>query len=191
MRKKPPYALYTADLHLGHSKIIDYCNRPFSSIEEMDQAIIANAQKRSHPKTHLWIVGDFAVHKAAAQRYFDAVPGIKHLIMGNHDPKWVRDFDWASVHDLTEFSDYNKRFVLCHYPMITWNKARYGSLQLFGHIHHHHQGSQKAINVGVDCWNFEPITARDILDRAKNLGPHPTFSSALPDHMDAAEMQDL
>ena len=29
-----------ADFHLGHNKILRYCNRPFQSVEEMDQAIL-------------------------------------------------------------------------------------------------------------------------------------------------------
>ena len=33
---------FTADLHLGHDNIRRHCRRPFGTVEEMDEAIIAN-----------------------------------------------------------------------------------------------------------------------------------------------------
>ena len=37
--------LYTSDLHIGHKNIIGFDHRPFSSLDEMTEKIIANWNK--------------------------------------------------------------------------------------------------------------------------------------------------
>lgn len=59
--------------------------------------------------------------------------------------------------------------TLCHYPMITWHHARKGALQLFGHVHNNWKGSNNSFNVGVDVWDFMPVSINDIARRAKTL----------------------
>lgn len=53
--------------------------------------------------------------------------------------------------------------------MITWNHARRGALQLFGHIHNNWRGSRNSINVGVDVWDFMAMTYDDVARRARKL----------------------
>ena len=51
---------FTADLHLGHDNIRRHCHRPFGTVEEMDEAIIANWNGAVASKDLVYIVGDFA-----------------------------------------------------------------------------------------------------------------------------------
>jgi len=148
---------YTADWHLRHRNILTHTQRPFGSVEEMDAAIIARAQARVKPTDDLWVVGDVGMARGPTEAAFAQIPGRKHLVLGNHDIKpWVKRLGWASIHDLVEVQDGDTLFVLCHYPMITWNKARYGTKHLFGHIHTAWLGSNRALNVGVDWWTSPP-----------------------------------
>ena len=62
--------------------------------------------------------------------------------------------------------------------MITWNHARRGALQLFGHVHNNWRGSQNSINVGVDVWDFTPIRFAEIERRARGLPVNKHWSDA-------------
>ena len=55
-----PTRWYTADLHLGHERVVSLCDRPFRSASHMDGALIENLWSKVGPGDVLWIVGDFA-----------------------------------------------------------------------------------------------------------------------------------
>ncbi|EJM99988.1 hypothetical protein [Phyllobacterium sp. YR531] len=165
---------YSADPHFGHENIIRFCQRPFRSVHEMDAAILANYAKHIGPRDDFWIIGDLShgrqTDKAGyLKSLFEQVPGRKHLVVGNHDNRQIKALGWASVQELIEIKDGEQSLTLCHYPMITWNHARRGALQLFGHVHQHWQGSRNSINVGVDVWNFMAVQIASIRQRALGL----------------------
>lgn len=165
---------YTADPHFGHDKIIGFCNRPFRSINEMDAIIQANYAGAVGPDDDFWVVGDFGFGRSASQgghleRIFETIPGRKHLVVGNHDHDRVKALPWSSISDIATIKDGDQRLTLCHYPMITFEGARRGALQLFGHVHEQWRGTRNSINVGVDVWDFKPIRLADVIRRAKTL----------------------
>ena len=59
---------FTSDLHLGHKNIIRLCGRPFESVEEMDEILIDNWNKKIHRCDTVYILGDilFRNEKPAA-----------------------------------------------------------------------------------------------------------------------------
>lgn len=166
---------FTADLHLCHENIIRFCNRPFPDTEAMNARMIAELQARVRPDDDLWILGDFAASKAtiaqraAVRAMFDAIPGRKHLVVGNHDRSWIRELPWNSVASMADIVVDGQRLFLCHYPMVTFPGARRGGLQLFGHVHQNWAGTRNSINVGVDLWDFRPISVSKIQERAAHL----------------------
>lgn len=103
---------------------------------------------------------------------FDRLPGRKHLVCGNHDDEWVkRQLPWSSVQDIIEIAADGRRLVLCHYPMVTWNGARDGAIHLFGHVHTNWRGAGGQVNVGVDVWDFRPVTVAEAELRSMLLPP--------------------
>lgn len=178
--------LFTADWHLGHANIIKFCDRPFSTVEEMDEVIIKNACETVTDEDDLWVVGDISMSKATnAKRDRVAelvarVPGRKHLVVGNHDAKWIRDLPWSSIHDIVELEVDRRRVVLCHYPLITFPGARRRAVNLFGHVHNNWEGTRNSVNVGVDVWDFRPVSLSEIEDRANALPVNPLWDVLEP-----------
>src|SRR5262245_33426533 len=157
----------TADTHFGHSNVLQYSNRPFADAEAMDAALIGNWNSRVKPADTVWFLGDFALtppDKALA--ILEQLHGEKRLIAGNHDhKKLIASSLWASHTRLLEITMHlggaDRLVTLCHYPLVTWNKMRYGGLHFHGHSHGHYPSSRQHLDVGVDCHGYAPITLEE------------------------------
>ena len=173
---------YTSDLHLFHKNIIEYENRPFSSIEEMNNTIIDNINYRLSPDDELYILGDFTLSKTPRRvsKLIKRIKCKKHLIIGNHD-HFTRDESLCSLFDSVqrylEIDDGDWRVILFHYPIQNWNLKRYGSIHLYGHVHSKEELQLKevnAFNVGVDVNNFMPVTIEELLEKERKMNGYPT-----------------
>jgi calcineurin-like phosphoesterase family protein len=179
---------YTADLHLGHDSIVPNAKRPFRDVAHMDAVLIERLWAKVAPDDNLWIVGDFAFGPQAKDEawllaMFGQLPGArKHLVVGNHDSPLTQALPWDSVSWMIEVDDpdADRPVTLCHYPMMTWNHARKGALHLFGHTHGNWRGSANAVNVGVDVWDYGPVTFREAEQRAKGLPPNRHWKDVEP-----------
>lgn len=177
--------LYTADLHAIHRNIIKHSKRPFASVEEMNARIIQNFRERVRDDDDLWVVGDFAhwhASEAALRAFFDQIPGRKHLLPGNHDNALILALPWHTIcRDIVQIQDGNSRVTLCHYPLITWNGSRKkNAIHGFGHVHQNWPGSRNAVNLGVDLWDFKPVTVHQMWERARTLPVNPIWNLVEP-----------
>lgn len=123
-----------SDLHLGHKNIIKLCNRPFKTLEEMDNTIINNWNKVVSKEDIVYVLGDFAYKGLNAEKYLDKLNGNIILIRGNHD-KYIRHNKIKAVYDYKEIEVNEVKYVLSHYPMIAWNGQFRNSVHLYGHVH--------------------------------------------------------
>src|ERR1700679_1209220 len=89
--------LAISDLHLGHTRIIELANRPFSSVEEMNEQMVLRWNSVVGENDDVFFGGDFMFSKKDV--WFDRLNGVKHLIKGNHDHKETLKLGWYSIHD--------------------------------------------------------------------------------------------
>ena len=133
---------YIADMHFDNDSIIAYDNRPFDSVEEMNEALIANWNRVvTDPEDLTWILGDFCAGDAARWReLLSRLNGRKALILGNHDdPASVSSepvrTQLEDVAEYREILDKGRHVVLCHYPILAFRDHYFGWYHLYGHVH--------------------------------------------------------
>ncbi len=165
---------FTSDTHWGHKNIIRYSDRPFASVEDMDEEMIRRWNAlvgKADIVYHLGDVGFMPANKLA--NILRRLNGTIHLNIGNHDSKEVLALDrWASVEHYREVSIDGQFMVLSHYSHRVWNKCHRGALMLYGHSHNSLSGNDQSLDVGVDCWDFAPVTLSQIKARLKTLPPY-------------------
>ncbi len=152
---------FTADTHFGHGGAIGLFRRPFSSVAEMDEAIVARWNEAVGPDDTVWHLGDFGVRLKPdrAGDLLGRLDGTKHLLVGNNDPAMVRALPgWASVADYAEMELDGLRLRLCHYPFRSWKDSGQGAWNLHGHSHGMLEPLTRQRDVGVDVWDFRPVT---------------------------------
>jgi calcineurin-like phosphoesterase family protein len=162
---------FTSDTHFGHEGLLRHGYRTFLSVEEMDNTIISRWNAVVGPRDVVWHLGDFTLSGAVfAQSILDRLNGQIHLVWGNHDRNSVRKLPrWLSGQYACEIRLNGRKLVLSHYAMRVWNDCRYGALMLYGHSHGSLPGNGQSLDVGVDCWNFSPVTLEEIEERMRTL----------------------
>lgn len=161
-----------SDTHFGHSNIINYCSRPFGSVEEMDKEIIKRWNNTISKNDIVYHLGDFAFgNKEYIEKIFKLLNGRIRLILGNHDSYNVKKYieiGFDRVYDKPII--YNDFFILSHKPIELLNQDSVFA-NIYGHIHNDLQYqwiTARSFNVSADVINFTPIQFDKILEEMKN-----------------------
>lgn len=129
-----------------HANILKYCpNRKFTTIEEHDEFIINAWNSVVKDDDTIFHLGDFAFSVVDdSLPILSRLKGKKVLITGNHDIRHLKNEKFKShfraikygYHEVeVNFRGHHSLVVMCHYPLETFNKQRYGSFHIHGHCH--------------------------------------------------------
>lgn len=132
----------TADLHLGHVKLLQIRNIT-------DDQIIDNWNSVVTKRDVVYVLGDvFRLDR------IDEMLGIKKLILGNHDkypiPRYLEHF--SSVHAMKEYND----CILTHIP-IHESQSRRWRLNVHGHTHSSSINHPYYRCVSLEHTNYTPV----------------------------------
>ena len=152
---------FTSDTHYQHKKIIEYCNRPFKDMQDMEDSLVDNWNAMVGKDDTVYHLGDFAfANKEECQRIFSRLNGRKFLIKGNHDGKAVTKLPWEDVHKFATLDSPHTSLYLVHDPK-DWNEQGW---LLHGHLHSKHVDTgPRQIHIGVDAWDFKPVSLDKVM----------------------------
>ena len=182
---------FISDLHFQHKNILKYDNRPFSTVDEMDESLILNWNNKVQKNDIVFYIGDFAFCKPEKSKEIaHRLNGKIHFILGNHDN--LRD-----IQSLNRFETINDYFLLSikeeeldrkwqeiammHYPIFSWDKEHHGSFHLHGHCHQSLVETnpefykRKVLDVGCNGHNYTPLSydeIKNIMNQKTNINNH-------------------
>jgi calcineurin-like phosphoesterase family protein len=161
---------FTGDTHFGDPRALRFDHRPFPDLGAHDQALVDRWNEVVGADDEVWHLGDFALGPPPERirELLVGLKGRKHLIVGNNDELATLEAPgWASLQHYAELTVDGRRLVLCHYPFRTWNDIGSGAIDIHGHSHGRLTPVPRQYDVGVDVWDFRPVTLATILARRR------------------------
>ncbi|MFA7219751.1 MAG: hypothetical protein WC119_04535 [Synergistaceae bacterium] len=144
----------------------------------------------------VWDLGDVAF-RCRPEEVADSLKrlnGRRHIILGNHDKALRQAYIKGLLKDLIksgkleiiggETAIYDsslavskmlkidgQNIFMSHYACRTWPSAFRGTIHLFGHSHSNLPECEKSrsFDVGVDAWNFYPVSFRMVMAKIKDI----------------------
>ena len=150
-----------ADTHFDHANIINYCNRPFRSVSQMDKMIVDNWNKTVKENDIVYFLGDWSYgHGSRPASYWQKrLNGQIISVRGSHDG--------------AQSGKYSKNFVVLHrdnsHFLLVHNlderRDKWKGWIIHGHMHNNDikkypfiNGETKTINVSVEITDYKLVS---------------------------------
>lgn len=128
---------FLADSHFHHEKVIEYDNRPYTSVFQMDKDMIKKWNSVVKKNDIVWFLGDLAMteNKEYLKNLISKLNGRKRMVMGNHDKCRHTFYLEAGFEEVYKHPVIIKGFfVLSHEPLqgMSDNSPFFF---IYGHVH--------------------------------------------------------
>lgn len=159
---------FSSDWHLGETRITKEFNpffRPFKSVEEQNECIINNMNSLIKEGDTLIHLGDVAMTVEDMKLLDNLVCKNRILIEGNYDvdkPEKRKELEkyFDKIVPELKMKINGLKLYLNHYP--TKCNMKSDRFNICGHIHGLWKVQPNMVNVGIDAWNFLPVSFDDI-----------------------------
>ncbi len=151
---------FTSDQHFGDDRIRRYENRPFESVQAMDESLVSAWNNTVAADDRVFVLGDFALYDEEHIAGLCArLNGTKYLIKGNHDVlanDVYRRCGFAEVYDYPIL--FEQFWLLSHEPLYINSNMPYANI--FGHVHGspaYVTASRQSFCVCVERTGYAPV----------------------------------
>jgi calcineurin-like phosphoesterase family protein len=126
---------FISDTHFFHHKVLEFVakDRPFSNVEEMNEAIVDRWNKTVTKRDTVYHLGDVCFGHVENLNIIRRLRGNKKLILGNHDKykaEHYLDVGFGSIHGAKPYDGY----LLTHVPIHPDQFYRWKG-NVHGHLH--------------------------------------------------------
>lgn len=144
----------------------------------MNEILIENHNKVVKNGDKVYCLGDFSWGGYEKMRsVFNRLNGQKFLIRGNHDSKTTEKLNWSAVYSTKGIRVGDQYIWLSHYPHRSWNMSAHSGWHVFGHVHGRCYPWGKSCDVGVDCWDYKPVSFDELKLLMNSLDPNNAFGA--------------
>lgn len=162
-----------ADTHFGHSNIIEYENRPFNDVFEMNDQLTKLWNDTVGNGDLVYVLGDFTLARSLdlIRSLVNSLNGRKILIMGNHDTRKPKDYIECGFETATRKPMMvEPGVILMHEPFEDAGLIAMNYIYFFGHVHNHYSLMNDYSNcmcVSVEKIDYTPIDLDSAIKRLK------------------------
>lgn len=173
---------FISDTHFFHDNILKFTGsdgariRPeFSTVDEMNWAIVERWNSVVKPQDKVWHLGDVAfkttVKADELANLLRKLHGHKRMLVGNHDnlksPALVNNFEkielWKGFPD--------EGFTCSHIPL-RLDSLRDGTVNVHGHTHQNLMREPGYVNVCVEVRGYTPIHLDELTKEVRKMSAY-------------------
>lgn len=187
---------FTSDTHFSHRNVVRFNLNRLSNLKltiddtdmlkKHDEELIKKWNETVKKKDTVYILGDFSFASAdETRKLLERLNGIKHLIIGNHDGscRGLNNYfeSTSQIKEVTfkktifPFLDENMHCIMCHFPLVAWNRRMHGAVMIHGHTHGslcnlNKESEELRFDIGFDgqLANGNLVSLEQVYDFAKN-----------------------
>lgn len=162
----------TANQQFGRVNAIKKYDRPFSSLEEMNESLIESWNSIVSKEDRVYVLGNFAWDPETAEAVVSALNGNIIVLPGEFD-KAMEEID--GIHDTlsnVEYAPFDVEHIyeigasISYWPLLEWPLKSKGIPSVIGYPGNSHMTDHKrnVINCNCDLWDYKPVEVSKIVD---------------------------
>lgn len=166
---------FISDFHFGHKNVIEYCNRPFKNVNDMNDALVRNFCNTVPEGGVCFILGDLwdptFLSRFANRRII--------LVLGNHDkPSKKRRIIQETIEknqldvEVYKYPILVNKYLWCSHEPMEGMSQNSPYINIHGHIHNNvfgpggsYRDGNRWFNVSVEQIDYKPIHIKEIIER--------------------------